>query len=208
MHRLTLSMLLAMIGIVAMAGLAAAETPFSKLLETERDAIRAMPETRLASLLRRPSRKLDYSADWLAAQPFRPGGEDWSCLAEALYFEARGESVKGQFAVAEVILNRVDSPEFPDDVCAVVHQGTGRKFQCQFTYTCDGREETIAEPAAFRRVGKIAWLMINGAPRSLTGGATHYHTRAVNPSWARRFVRTATIGVHHFYRRPTRLSAY
>ena len=115
--------------------------------------------------------------------------------------------MKGQFAVAEVILNRVDSTEYPDAVCAVVHQGTGRKYQCQFTYTCDGYDEVISEPRAFDQVGKIAHLMVQGAPRPLTKGATHYHTRAVNPSWARQFPRTATIGVHHFYKMPTRVSS-
>lgn len=207
MFRVALALLLTMVGIAATAGVALAETPFSKLLENERRAIGAVSDTRLATLLKRPDLEVDYSSAWLASQPFRTGDSDWRCLSEALYFEARGESVKGQFAVAEVILNRVDSPEFPDDVCAVVHQGTGRKYQCQFTYTCDGHEERISEPAAFERVGKIAYLMIQGAPRPLTHGATHYHTRHVNPSWARVFRRTATIGVHHFYRMPTRLSA-
>jgi len=106
-----------------------------------------------------------------------------------------------------VILNRVDSEEFPDTVCGVVHQGTGRKYACQFTYTCDGHDEVIANPTAFRQVAKVARLTLDGAPRQLTDGATHYHTRAVNPRWARVFPRTATIGVHHFYRMPTRMSA-
>ena len=141
--------------------------------------------------------------------PFRPvakGGEQWRCLAEALYFEARGESVKGQFAVAEVIMNRVDSARFPNSVCGVIHQGTGRKYQCQFTYTCDGHAEVIAEHKAFERVGKVAKLVIGGAPRALTAGATYYHTKAVSPKWSRKFARTTTIGVHHFYRHPTELS--
>lgn len=109
--------------------------------------------------------------------------------------------------MAEVILNRVDSAEFPDSVCGVVHQGTGRKYQCQFTYTCDGHKEVISEPGAYKRMGKIAALMMSEAPRELTDGATHYHTKAVKPRWARTFPRTATIGVHHFYRQPTRLSS-
>jgi spore germination cell wall hydrolase CwlJ-like protein len=125
-------------------------------------------------------------------------------LAEALYFEARGESTAGLFAVGEVILNRVDSAAYPNSICSVINQGTGRKFQCQFTYTCDGHAENINEPASFQRVGKVARLLIDGTPRDLTEGATHYHTRAVSPSWSRRFPRTATIGSHHFYRQPTR----
>lgn len=151
--------------------------------------------------------EITYSRAWVDAQPkVSKTDEQWQCLAEALYFEARGESVKGQFAVAEVILNRVDHDYYPDTLCGVIKQGTGRKYQCQFTYTCDGIAEKIHEPAAFDRVGKVARLMIDGAPRGLTAGATHYHTKAVNPAWARKFPRTTTIGVHHFYRQPTRLT--
>ena len=149
-----------------------------------------------------PPVKVEYTQPFLAQLPKATGGEAWECLSEALYFEARGESVKGQFAVAEVILNRVSSPAFPDTVCGVVNQGTGKKYQCQFTYTCDGHAEEIHEPEAFARVGKIARLMLDGVPRSLTEGATHYHTTAVNPRWARKFPRTAQIGVHFFYKMP------
>jgi len=151
--------------------------------------------------------QITYSRSWIDARPeVKRTDEQWQCLAEALYFEARGESVKGQFAVAEVILNRVDSASYPGTLCGVIKQGTGRKYQCQFTYTCDGIAEKIHERDAFERVGKVARLMIDGAPRVLTDGATHYHTKAVNPNWARKFPRTATIGVHHFYRQPTRLT--
>jgi spore germination cell wall hydrolase CwlJ-like protein len=194
--------------LLASVGLAHAEsTPVERLFENERRAIQTLPEDRLASLMQRPALQVEYSHEWLDTLEVKPSGEDWRCLAEALYFEARGESVKGQFAVAEVILNRVDNPEYPATVCGVVHQGTGRKYQCQFTYTCDGHKEVIAEKGTFEQVGKVAHLMIEGAPRPLTDGATHYHTRAVNPSWARVFPRTTTIGVHHFYRQPTRVSS-
>ncbi|MFP4274971.1 MAG: cell wall hydrolase [Paracoccaceae bacterium] len=150
---------------------------------------------------------VSYSDEWLARQPAIEGGAEWRCLSEALYFEARGESVRGQFAVAEVILNRVDHADFPDTVCGVINQGTGQRYACQFTYTCDGYEEVIAEPSAWKRVGKVARAMLAGAPRMLTQGATHYHTKQVSPRWARIYPRTATIGFHHFYKRPTRLSA-
>ncbi|MEM9522513.1 MAG: cell wall hydrolase [Pseudomonadota bacterium] len=149
---------------------------------------------------------IEYTRAFLASQPTAGGGRDWECLSEALYFEARGESVKGQFAVAEVILNRVDSPLFPDTVCKVVNQGTGRKFACQFTYTCDGYPEVIREHRAYRQVGKVARLMLDGAARSLTSGATYYHTASVHPKWARVFDRTVRIGYHLFYRRETRVA--
>ena len=130
----------------------------------------------------------------------------WKCLTEALYFEARGEPVQGQFAVAEVILNRVDSPKFPNSICRVVNQGTGRKHACQFSYTCDGKFENIANMAVYNQLAVIARAMIDGGMRKLSGGATYYHTTSVQPSWARRFEHTATIGIHKFYK-PGRRSA-
>ncbi|MEP4638970.1 MAG: cell wall hydrolase, partial [Yoonia sp.] len=150
---------------------------------------------------------VDYNNAYLASLPTATGGPQWQCLSEALYFEARGETAKGLFAVAEVIMNRVDSNAYPNSLCGVINQGTGRKYACQFTYTCDGRPEVISEPAAWRRVGKVARLLIDGADRNLTDGATHYHTTAVNPSWARVFPRTAKYGVHLFYRQPTRTAS-
>lgn len=99
-------------------------------------------------------------------------------------------------------MNRVASSRYPNSVCGVINQGTGRKFACQFTYTCDGKAEVISEPKAYEQLGKIAKIMVSGAKRPLTKGATHYHTKAVRPSWARKFPKTASIGFHHFYRQP------
>ena len=128
------------------------------------------------------------------------GDAAWECLSEALYFEARGESLEGIYAVAEVILNRVDDGAFPDSVCGVVHQGADAGLHaCQFSYNCDGLPETIAETRAWRRVGKVARLMLGGLDRPLTDGATYYHTKAVSPSWSEVFRRTTAIGTHYFY---------
>lgn len=115
------------------------------------------------------------------------------CLTEALYHEARGESVAGQRAVAEVILNRVDHPAFPRSVCGVVNQPK------QFSYK--GRVGKMRDRAALNRARKIAAEALAGAPRSLTGGATYFHTTYVKPSWSRRMTRTTRIGAHVFYRR-------
>ena len=144
--------------------------------------------------------QISYTREWLNSQPVASGGTEWQCLTEALYFEARGESVQGQFAVAEVILNRVKSSRFPNTVCAVVNQGTGKRHQCQFSYTCDGKAEVVNEPAAYSNVGKIARALLDGAPRNLTVGATYYHNHSVRPSWSRTFTRTASIDGHFFYR--------
>lgn len=132
--------------------------------------------------------------------------EAWRCLAQALYFEARGESLVGQVAVAEVILNRVDDSGYPGSVCGVVRQGHQSDGACQFSYYCDGEPERIGNPEAFERAGKIAWVMLEGKPRILTGKATHFHAASVQPSWARRMVRTAQIGAHIFYRPAITLS--
>ena len=187
----------------------------SELLSRERAALGKLKAVRLAKLAalpetskfeRAPAPTVAFSRDWLDSLNVAKGGNDWKCLAEALYFEARAESVSGQFAVAEVILNRVDSKRFPNSVCGVIKQGTGRKYQCQFTYTCDGHAEVIREKRAYERVGKISRIMLDGGERTLTSGATHYHTKAVNPRWAKKFTHTATIGVHRFYRMPTKVS--
>lgn len=145
-----------------------------------------------------------YDGAWLAGLPVETPDADGKCLAQALYFEARGESIRGQVAVAEVILNRVDDPAFPRTVCAVVNQrGDGG---CQFSYICDGQSDAIREKAAFAVSERIAGAMIEGTPRLLTEGATHFHTPKVHPAWANRFALTATIGSHLFYRAPQRLA--
>lgn len=141
-----------------------------------------------------------YDAAWLMSLPEPRGDAEWQCLSEAIYFEARGEGLRGQFAVAEVILNRRDSGAYPRSVCGVVRQRGGGG--CQFSYVCDGRPDTMGEAAPRATARRIARLMLDGAPRALTQGATHFHTRGVSPDWSRRFARTAAIGAHLFYRQP------
>lgn len=168
----------------------------------------AVTRDRLQSMITPPNGgDLQLSRDWVDAQPKANGDAHWRCLAEALYFEARGETVKGQFAVAEVIMNRVKSARFPGSVCGVINQGTGRKYQCQFTYTCDGIAENIHEPRAWDRVGKVARMALDGRAPALTQGATHYHTTAVRPRWSRVYTHTASIGVHRFHRHTFRTAS-
>ncbi len=181
----------------------------SSLFGAERRTLSSLGSSDLNGLVHAPEERDVSMADkmtkkYLDTLPVATGGDSWSCLSEALYFEARGERIKGIFGVAEVILNRVDDPRYPDTVCAVVNQGTGERYRCQFTYTCDGQPETIREPRAFQKVAKVARIMLDGAPRTLTNGATHYHTKSVSPNWSNVFPRTTTIGYHHFYREPSR----
>lgn len=204
------------VGATAVAADELLASRLSAILGQERQALSVVPDNRLSALTSLPpagergvatQSGVIYDREFLAAQPAVEGGAEWECLSEALYFEARGESVRGMFAVGEVILNRVDSDAYPDTLCGVINQGTGRRYACQFTYTCDGRPETIGEPRSWERVGKVARILIDGVPRALTGGATHYHTKSVNPSWAKRFPRTAAIGYHYFYRQPVRTAS-
>ena len=153
--------------------------------------------------------QVTFTRDWIDSQPKATGDAQWRCLAEAIYFEARGEQVKGQFAVAEVILNRVKSDRFPSTICNVIGQGTssGRRYQCQFTYKCDGYKDIIAEKRAYARVAKVARLAMDGAAEEVTDGALYYHTKYVRPRWSRKFTQTAAIGVHLFFRPNTRTAS-
>lgn len=189
----------------------AADAELKSLMNLEKTRLMALPAGHVAGLVGDPKSvkkkrselenvpSVEFSKSWVDALPKASGGKDWACLSEALYFEARGETVKGQFAVAEVILNRVQSKRFPNTVCGVIHQGTGKLHQCQFTYTCDGRAENIHEPAAYDRVAKVARLILDGKADTLTDGATFYHTKSVRPRWSRVYKKTAQIGVHMFY---------
>ena len=200
-------------GVCASADTASAATDMASrlagLLGDERSALSVVSDARKAQLTSLPPASergiptapvVIYDTDFLDSLPVASGDTQWECLAEALYFEARGEEIEGQYAVAEVILNRVDNKNYPATVCEVVNQGTGRRYACQFTYTCDGIPEVVTDQRAWNRAGQIARIMMDGAPRNLTAGATHYHADYVNPRWARVYPRTARYGTHIFYR--------
>ena len=123
------------------------------------------------------------------------------CLANAIYFEARGESVRGQIAVAQVVMNRVFSPFYPNDVCGVVYQNTHRHLACQFTFACDGIPDVVTEPDAWARAQRIAHDMLGGKlwmPE--VAKATHYHAYWVHPDWVNEMKKIYKLGVHAFYR--------
>jgi hypothetical protein len=127
-----------------------------------------------------------------------------NCLSQAIYFEARGETQRGQVAVAEVVMNRVRSGYYPNTICGVVYQGSHRSIGCQFTFTCDGSLNRRPRGAAWTRAQRVATAVMLGYHRPLTQGATHYHTHAVNPVWNSGLVETTEIGSHVFYRFPNR----
>ncbi len=123
------------------------------------------------------------------------------CLAEAVYFEARGEAVRGQIAVAQVVLNRAFSGFYPSTVCGVVYQNKHRHLACQFTFACDNVADVVREPDMWDRAKKIAKAILDGQlwlPE--VAKSTHYHAYWVRPSWVSEMKKTYKFGVHTFYR--------
>jgi len=135
------------------------------------------------------------------------------CLALNIYHEARGSSLADQAAVADVVLNRVRDRRYPGTVCDVVYQARTRpswkdetvmipiRNQCQFSWYCDGRDDTPKDQDAWINAQQIAFFMIlDNKYRGITQGATHYHATYVEPKWARGFNLIGRIGEHIFYR--------
>ena len=127
--------------------------------------------------------------------------KDLNCLAQAIYFEARGESYRGQVAVGQVVMNRLAHPLYPKTICGVVFQDAGHRDACQFSFACDGIPETITEPGPWKQAEEIAKKIASGElylPE--VGNATHYHATYVYPDWAPRLKRVTKIGMHVFYK--------
>lgn len=132
------------------------------------------------------------------------------CLAENIYFEARGQSIAGQLAVGHVTINRVDSDQFPNTVCDVVYQAkyytnwkgnyVPKRHQCQFSWFCDGKAEEINDIRAWKRALMIAeFVFYRGDDSDMTGGSLWYHARHVEPYWAASMNRVGMIDDHVFY---------
>lgn len=128
-----------------------------------------------------------------------PGRTAEACLAQAVYYEARGEPAEGQAAVAQVVLNRTRSGRHPTGVCGVVFEGAARPG-CQFSFACDGRLGRHApEPGAWRRAQGVAADVLAGRGPADLRTALNYHAESVRPRWAAQLQRTAEIGRHVFY---------
>lgn len=166
-------------------------SPFASILQDEKEQGRFFP----------PVRKNDH--DWAgdALPPLVFSAREQRCLASGIYFEARGEPVKGQAAVAQVILNRVRNPAYPDTICGVVYQNKRWRNRCQFSFACDGIRDRVRS--------HTHWTMANDVGMAVTAGkiwleqvgsSTHYHAIYVRPKWARSMKRVGRIGLHVFYR--------
>ena len=122
------------------------------------------------------------------------------CMTAAIYYEAANEPVAGQRAVAQVILNRVRHPAFPDTVCGVVFQGSERATGCQFTFSCDGSLARTPSKGLWLRAQSVAAAALSGLVETSVGHATHYHASYVLPYWAPKLTKLTTIGSHIFYK--------
>jgi spore germination cell wall hydrolase CwlJ-like protein len=122
------------------------------------------------------------------------------CLTQAVYYEAAREPLKGQQAVAQVVLNRVRHPAYPKSVCGVVYQGSANATGCQFTFTCDGALRWRPEPALWTEAEGVARHALEGYVDREVGSATHYHAVYVAPYWAPTLVKMTQVGQHIFYR--------
>ncbi|WP_102960282.1 cell wall hydrolase [Mangrovicella endophytica] len=127
--------------------------------------------------------------------------EEQACLARGIYFEARGESVMGQAAVGQVILNRVRNPAYPKTICGVVYQNKNWTNRCQFSFACDRIKDRVLEGEAWESARRIAGQVTRGEIWiNEVGSATHYHANYVKPRWAKAMERVDKIGRHIFYR--------
>ena len=147
-----------------------------------------------ASGFRSPAERLALSG--------KPRAKAEKCLADAVYFEARGEPIRGQMAVAQVVMNRVFSGRYPNNVCGVVYQNANRRLACQFTFACEGKNlNRIDEPEMWTQAKRIAKDTLDGKIwLAEVGHATHYHAYWVHPSWVHEMARVYKLGVHTFYR--------
>jgi spore germination cell wall hydrolase CwlJ-like protein len=139
------------------------------------------------------------------AQRLKLEGKEYAraekCLANAVYFEARSEPVRGQMAVAQVVVNRAFSGFYPNDICGVVYQNAHRHLSCQFTFACDGKSKAITERGHWARAVRIAKQTLDGqiyVPE--VAKSTHYHAIYVHPNWVGEMKKLVRYGLHNYYR--------
>jgi spore germination cell wall hydrolase CwlJ-like protein len=130
-----------------------------------------------------------------AAARVETDNREQDCLASAVYFEARGEELKGQLAVADVVLNRTASPKYPDTICEVVEQ----PWQFSFVNATGRIPEADRSSEAWRNAVAIARIAQAGTARAVDSDVLWYHADYVSPSWGRRLARQDKIGLHIFY---------
>jgi len=166
-------------------------SPFDSILAEKPAAGRFVPQIGLADHA--------WAATALPADVF--SASEQHCLASGIYFESRGESVKGQAAVAQVILNRVRNPAYPKTICGVVYQNENWRNRCQFSFACDRIRDRVNSEQHWKVATEVAMAVTAGKIwLDEVGSATHYHAIYVRPTWARSMEKVGRIGLHLFYR--------
>jgi spore germination cell wall hydrolase CwlJ-like protein len=161
--------------------------------------LRAMPAAYIPGSHEFAGSALTPSQEELLAQVFLQQGK---CLADAMYYEARGEGRGGEIAIAEVIYNRMRSGYYPHTICSVVYEGANLHTGCQFSFTCRGAMDRPKSVAVWRRTQRLALQIVTGLVQlgSTTGGALSFHAVDVQPVWSATMEKTVQIGNHIFYR--------
>jgi len=153
---------------------------------------------RLLRLISPPVALIEKS--WRIGREQRRRVAEHKCLSLAIYFEARSESEIGRLAVARVILNRVNSPFYPDTICEVVYQNAGKRDSCQFSFACNGKSDRPRRGRAWEQAKTLATRAIAGEGEvQAIATATHYHADYVLPKWSGAMTRLVKIGRHIFY---------
>jgi spore germination cell wall hydrolase CwlJ-like protein len=168
----------------------AEQSPFDSIL-TEKTEQRFVP----------PIKENDHSWAANVLPPIVFTAPEQKCLANAIYFESANEPLKGQAAVAQVVLNRVRNPTFPKTICGVVYQNESWRNACQFSFACDRIPDIVWSRSKYKTAQEIALAVTAGKiylPE--VGDSTHYHAAYVRPNWAHTMIRVSRIGLHIFYR--------
>jgi len=206
------------------AAIAVAEVPVAGTAETIKvaaidpdmtnsaalDAINALAPGEAAPVPLTMSKELAYAREDLPATTFdgpvlnakgkKVSDKELWCMATAIYFEARGESYRGQVAVGQVVMNRVAHKLYPDTICGVVFQNQSKRNACQFSFACDGIPEKVTDQKSWKQAQQIAADVVAGREYlPEVGYATHYHATYVRPHWAPRMKKVTKIGMHVFY---------
>jgi N-acetylmuramoyl-L-alanine amidase len=147
--------------------------------------------------------QFELQAQRQAALRAQRRAKELQCLAENVYFEARGEPLAGQYAVAEVTLNRTQAANFPHTICGVVHETRWdpdrRRFVADFSWTELGPLSPDNGPA-WRQAMAVASVEYDDLREPVVPGALFYHSTSVHPPWSRRRKMIAVIGNQIFYR--------
>ncbi len=185
------------IGLAALQSSETAETPAPSAFSRLSSVIGGM--RRVGSYVSNVSREMGtVTAQEIAVS------RQYRCLAQAVYFEGRGEPAVGQQAIAHVILNRVRDSRYPSTICGVVYQNQGQKNRCQFSFACDGLSDKPHDTAAWQRSLKVALEALTGIAPDVTRASTHFHATHVEPLWAENLRPTVKLGQHMFYQVPNR----